>query len=100
MIQNNIFDVGTAQTHMVILCSVLPANYFIGNQKKTADTILALNKVLKVMLRQMIFHMSITTQLWLTIGLPLVYSNDGVHPNKAGYQLMEPIVERIIALYV
>jgi lysophospholipase L1-like esterase len=29
-----------------------------------------------------------------------VYSNDGVHPNKAGYQLMEPIVERIIALYV
>jgi lysophospholipase L1-like esterase len=52
------------------------------------------------MLRQMTFHMSITTQLWLTIKAATVYSNDGVHPNKAGYQLMEPIVERIIALYV
>jgi hypothetical protein len=56
-----------AQTHQikVILCSVLPANYFYWKPKKNLDTILALNKVLKVMLRQMI--LSITTQLWLTI---------------------------------
>jgi lysophospholipase L1-like esterase len=31
-------------------------------------------------------------------GLPLSYSNDGVHPNKAGYQVMELLVENAISL--
>jgi hypothetical protein len=30
-------------------------------------------------------------------GLPLSYSNDGVHP-KAGYQVMELLVENAISL--
>jgi lysophospholipase L1-like esterase len=28
----------------------------------------------------------------------LSYSNDGVHPNKAGYQVMELLVENAISL--
>jgi lysophospholipase L1-like esterase len=30
-------------------------------------------------------------------GLKAEYSNDGVHPNKAGYEVMEPLVEKAIA---
>jgi lysophospholipase L1-like esterase len=30
-------------------------------------------------------------------GLPEKYSKDGVHPNPAGYQIMEPIVQKAIA---
>ena len=32
------------------------------------------------------------------LGLKMEYSNDGVHPNKTGYQTMEPIVEKAISL--
>lgn len=106
MIQNNIFSmVELAQTHKikVILCSVLPANYFYWKPKeKPADTILALNKSVKSYAKanDIPYVDYYSAMVDDQKGLPLVYSNDGVHPNKAGYQLMEPIVERIIALYV
>ena len=106
MIQNNIFSmVELAQTHQikVILCSVLPANYFYWKPKeKPADTILALNKSVKSYAKanDIPYVDYYSAMVDDQKGLPLVYSNDGVHPNKAGYQLMEPIVERIIALYV
>ena len=32
------------------------------------------------------------------LGLNIEYSKDGVHPNKIGYQIMEPIVEKAISL--
>lgn len=106
MIHNNIFSmVELAQTHKikVILCSVLPANYFYWKPKeKPADTILALNKSVKSYAKanDIPYVDYYSAMVDDQKGLPLVYSNDGVHPNKAGYQLMEPIVERIIALYV
>lgn len=106
MIQNNIFSmVELAQTHKikVILCSVLPANYFYWKPKeKPADTIVALNKSVESYAKanDIPYVDYYSAMVDDQKGLPLVYSNDGVHPNKAGYQLMEPIVERIIALYV
>lgn len=105
MIQNNIFSmVELAQTHKikVILCSVLPANYFYWKPKeKPADTIVALNKSVESYAKanDIPYVDYYSAMVDDQKGLPLVYSNDGVHPNKAGYQLMEPIVERIIALY-
>ncbi|MBP2284624.1 lysophospholipase L1-like esterase [Flavobacterium sp. CG_23.5] len=30
-------------------------------------------------------------------GLNAVFSNDGVHPNKTGYQVMAPLAEKAIA---
>lgn len=30
-------------------------------------------------------------------GLPAQFSGDGVHPNKEGYAIMQPIVENAIA---
>ncbi len=30
-------------------------------------------------------------------GLPLALSGDGVHPNKAGFAIMEPLAEKAIA---
>jgi lysophospholipase L1-like esterase len=80
----------------------LPANYFIGNQKeKPADTILALNKSVESYAKANdIPYVDYYSAMVDDQRATSVYSNDGVHPNKAGYQLMEPIVERIIALYV
>jgi hypothetical protein len=59
----------------------LPANYFYWKEKP-ADTILALNKVLKVMLRQMIFHVDYYSAMVDDQRLPLVYSNDGCTQTK------------------
>ncbi|WP_016989736.1 SGNH/GDSL hydrolase family protein [Flavobacterium sp. ACAM 123] len=104
MIQNNIFSmVELAQTHhiKVILCSVLPANYFYWSPKeKPADTILALNKSIESYagvnnIPYINYYSAMTDG---QKGLPFSYSNDGVHPNKAGYQLMEPLVEKAISL--
>jgi lysophospholipase L1-like esterase len=30
-------------------------------------------------------------------GLKAIYSGDGVHPNKAGYEVMNPLAEKAIA---
>ncbi|SEA37896.1 Lysophospholipase L1 [Flavobacterium gillisiae] len=106
MIQNNIFSmVELAQAHhiKIILCSVLPANYFYWKPKeKPADTIVALNKSIEsyATANDIPYVDYYSAMVDDQKGLPLAYSEDGVHPNKAGYQLMEPIVEQIIALYV
>jgi len=106
MIQNNIFSmVELAQAHhiKIILCSVLPANYFYWKPKeKPADTIVALNKSIESYAKanDIPYVDYYSAMVDDQKGLPLAYSEDGVHPNKAGYQLMEPIVEQIIALYV
>jgi lysophospholipase L1-like esterase len=35
---------------------------------------------------------------WRWKRIALTYSDDGVHPNKAGYQVMEPLVENTIQI--
>jgi lysophospholipase L1-like esterase len=43
--------------------------------------------------------MLIIIRRWLTLKrIALTYSDDGVHPNKAGYQVMEPLVENTIQI--
>jgi lysophospholipase L1-like esterase len=104
MIQNNIFSMAElAQIHhiKVILCSVLPANYFYWSPKeKPADTIVGLNKSIKSYAERnsipyVDYYSAMTDD---QKGLPLSYSNDGVHPNKGGYQVMEALVEKAISL--
>jgi lysophospholipase L1-like esterase len=104
MIQNNIFSMAElAQIHhiKVILCSVLPANYFYWSPKeKPADTIVELNKNIKSYAERnsipyVDYYSAMTDD---QKGLPFCYSTDGVHPNKGGYQVMEPLVEKAISL--
>jgi lysophospholipase L1-like esterase len=104
MIQNNIFSmVELAKSHhiKVILCSVLPANYFYWSPKKMpADAIISLNTSLKryAAANNILYIDYYMAMVDAEKGLPLSYSNDGVHPNKAGYQVMEPLVENAISL--
>lgn len=84
----------------VALCSILPANDFPWKQgMEAAHKIEALN--------EMIFKYAKANDIAYADyysamaderkGLKSIYSEDGVHPNKEGYLVMEPIVETIIA---
>lgn len=84
----------------VALCSILPANDFPWKRgMEAAHKIEALN--------EMIFKYAKANDIAYADyysamaderkGLKSIYSEDGVHPNKEGYLVMEPIVETIIA---
>jgi lysophospholipase L1-like esterase len=104
MIQNNIFSmVELAKSHhiKVILCSVLPANYFYWSPKtRPADAIISLNTSMKryATANNIPYVDYYPAMADAEKGLPLTYSDDGVHPNKAGYQVMEPLVENTIQI--
>ena len=104
MIQNNIFSMAElAKTHhiKVILCSVLPANYFYWKPtEKPADTIIALNEILSnyAAANNLLYVDYYSAMADEHKGLKAEYADDGVHPNKAGYQVMAPLVDKAIAL--
>ena len=105
MIQNNIFSmVELAQTHQikVILCSVLPANYFYWKPKeKPADTILALNKSVKSYAKanDIPYVDYYSAMVDDQKGLPLVYSNDGTSQEQEA-QNLEKMHAEILSLAV
>jgi len=90
-----------AQTHgiRVILCSVLPALSFPWHPGiEPAPSIIALNKLLKDYAEQngldyVDYYSSLVD---VDSGLKKAFSEDGVHPNLAGYQVMEPLVQAAI----
>ena len=91
-----------AQVHgiKVVLCAVLPANRFYWNPKiQPADTIAALNERLKdYARRQRLAYVDYYTPMVdENKGLKQAYSEDGVHPNEAGYQRMIELVTQGIA---
>ncbi len=103
MIAGNIASmVELAQAHgiKVVLCAVLPANRFYWNpQIKPADTIIALNQRLKdyASRQHLVYVDYYTPMVDETKGLKRAYSQDGVHPNEAGYQRMIELVIQGIA---
>lgn len=98
MIMNNLIsmvELAKANHIQVILCSVLPANYFPWKPNENpAEKIVALNTLIK--------NYSDTNNLFYVDyysamvdenkGLIAAYSDDGVHPNKTGYDIMEPLI--------
>ncbi len=103
MIEDNIKSmVELARTNgiRVVLCSVLPA-YDFGWRPgvEPAAKIVALNEwIRKYAGDQKIPYVDYFTPMAdERQGLKNVYSGDGVHPNKEGYQLMTPLVEKGIA---
>lgn len=103
MIEDNIHSMTElAQSHgiQVVLCSVLPAYDFKWRTGlEPAPKIVELNKRIKeyAATRGAVycdFHSAMADNRG---GLPAELSGDGVHPNKAGYAIMEPIVENAIA---
>jgi lysophospholipase L1-like esterase len=83
----------------VILCSVLPTSDFPWRSGlKPTEKIVQLNNMIKDYarsnrLRYVDYYSSLVDKHH---GMKSVYSEDGVHPNIAGYKVMEPLIEEAI----
>jgi lysophospholipase L1-like esterase len=104
MITNNIFSMAElAKAHKikVILCSILPAFDFPWKANQNpAEKVVALNEAIQKYaaengIEYLDYYSAMADE---RKGLKTTYSNDGVHPNKAGYQVMAPLAEAAIAL--
>ncbi|MDD5151650.1 MAG: SGNH/GDSL hydrolase family protein [Flavobacterium sp.] len=102
MITNNIFsmaELAKANHIKVILCSVLPAYDFPWNKGTfPAEKIVTLNAMIKKYadtngILYLDYYSSMVDE---QKGLQAAYSGDGVHPNKTGYEVMDPLVEKAI----
>lgn len=92
-------ELAKANAIKVILCSILPANDFYWRPNdKAAATIIQLNQLIKSYADK--HHMPYidyhAVMADASNGLPKEFSNDGVHPNLKGYQIMEPLLEKAI----
>ncbi|RKS14796.1 SGNH/GDSL hydrolase family protein [Flavobacterium sp. 120] len=102
MIANNIFsmaELAKANQIKVILCSVLPAYDFSWKPNQNpAEKVMALNKMIKnyADANGILYLDYFSAMADERKGLPASYSNDEVHPNKTGYQVMAPLAEKAI----
>jgi lysophospholipase L1-like esterase len=103
MIEDNIISMAQlarANGIKVVLCSVLPVlDYPWKPGLEPADKVIALNKMLKSDAEKggMIYVDCYSAMVNEKKGMKAEYSGDGVHPNVAGYKIMEPLVEKAIA---
>lgn len=103
MIEDNIasmVEIAKANNIKIILCSVLPAyDYPWKPGLEPAQKIVDLNKWIKnyTEKNEIIYVDYFTPMADQRNGLKKEYSEDGVHPNLAGYKVMEPLFEKAIA---
>ena len=103
MIQDNLAsmaDLATANGIKVILCSILPAyDYPWKPGLKPYEKIIAMNQWIKEFADRngYIYLDYYTAMVDSRPGLKIEYSSDGVHPNKLGYCIMEPLAEKAIS---
>lgn len=103
MIADNIFSMAQlAKTNQikVILCSVLPAYDFdwkLGSFP--AEKIVTLNIMIKKYAdaNEILYLDYYSAMVNKQKGMKSNYSEDGVHPNKTGYEVMNPLAEKAIA---
>jgi lysophospholipase L1-like esterase len=102
MILDNIVsmaELAMANGIKVVLCSVLPAREFDWSPgREPAEKIIALNDMIRDYAGEnniiYLDYYSSMVDEWN--GLKEAYSEDGVHPNAAGYRIMEPLAEQAI----
>lgn len=88
-------DLAKANNIKVILCSVLPAYDFPWRKDlQPADKVIALNKMIKdYAVKNKITYVDYHSALKDDKnGLPKEIAEDGIHPNKLGYEKMEAIL--------
>jgi len=93
-------ELATANKIKVVLSSVLPAYDFPWRPGLApAEKVVQLNQMIKAYADQqaIVYLDYFSAMVDQRNGLPLKYSEDGVHPNKAGYLLMAPLAEKAIA---
>ena len=106
MIADNIFsmaELAKANHIKLILCSVLPAFDFPWRQGlQPAEKIVTLNKMIQKYTdaNGIVYLDYYSAMVNEQKGLKSAYSDDGVHPNKAGYEVMNPLVEKAIQLAI
>lgn len=102
MIANNIFsmaELAKANQIKVILCTVLPAYDFSWKPNQNpAEKVVALNKMIKKYAdaNGILYLDYFSAMADERNELKTAYSEDGVHPNKLGYQIMAPLAEKAI----
>ena len=102
MIEDNIatmVDIAKANNIKVVLCSVLPAyDYPWKPGLNPAEKIVNLNKWIKdyATKSETMYVDFFTPMADERNGLKKEYSEDGVHPNQKGYEVMAPLVEKAI----
>ncbi|QWX85393.1 acylhydrolase [Cellulophaga sp. HaHaR_3_176] len=103
MIQDNLVsmaELAKANQIKVILSSILPANKFNWNPKiYPADKVIEMNIFIKKYAEEndCIYLDYYTSLVDDKKGMKKEYSDDGVHPTKAGYAVMTSLVEKAIA---
>tara|TARA_R110002050_G_scaffold16019_2_gene49043 strand:- start:143956 stop:144645 length:690 start_codon:yes stop_codon:yes gene_type:complete len=103
MIQDNIVsmvELAKANDIKVILSSILPANNFPWRPSiYPADKVIAMNIFLEkyAASNDCIYIDYYTPLVDDKKGMKAEYSEDGVHPTKAGYAIMTPLVQEAIA---
>lgn len=92
-------ELAKANKIRVVLCSVLPAYDFPWRKNMfPANKVIELNKMIKNYAAKnkipfVDYHSAMKdTQN----GLPKIYSEDGIHPNKKGYEVMESVLMKIL----
>jgi lysophospholipase L1-like esterase len=99
MITDNIFSIAElakANHIKVILCSVLPAYDFYWNPNSfPSEKIITLNAMIQKYANAngILYIDYYSAMVDDQKGLKAAYSNDGVHPNKNGYEIMNPLAE-------
>lgn len=103
MIEDNLHsmtELAQANGIEVVLCSVLPAIDFPWRPgMDPAGKVVELNKRIEAYasIKGAVYCDYFTAMVDERNGLPAELSDDGVHPNEAGYAIMEPLVEKAIA---
>lgn len=103
MIEDNIYsmaELAKSRGIQVVLCSVLPVYDYPWNAGlEPVAKIMELNKRIQQYARThgVIYCDYFSAMADERDGLPKDLSEDGVHPNKKGYDLMAPIAERAVA---
>ncbi|MBV8391376.1 MAG: SGNH/GDSL hydrolase family protein [Mucilaginibacter sp.] len=92
-------ELARAEHIKVVMSSVLPANHFPWRPAITpTEKVIALNKMLKdyADANHIVYLDYYSAMVDDRKGLPLNLSGDGVHPNLAGYKVMEPLADKAI----
>jgi lysophospholipase L1-like esterase len=102
MIEGNIAsmtEIAEANGIKVVLCSVLPAYDFPWRPGlEPAEKVVALNKWIKAYATEkgFIYLDYFSSMADEKNAMKAEYSEDGVHPNKAGYAIMEKILDKVL----
>lgn len=102
MIENNIssmIEIAKSNNIKIILCSILPVHeYYWSKDIKPAEKVIKLNHWLKkYSFKNDVYYLDyFSSFVDKNNGMKSKYSKDGVHPNKEGYTIMEPLIQKAI----